>query len=292
MKVAVFGSNGFIGSHVTSEVAKHHDVVALSRNAEDPDLRADLSDAGSVKRAMERHAPDAVINCAGIIDPTRADLNVQYTRNLFDGIEQSDIIPDRIITTGSAAVYGQVDSLPVREDVEHNPGNDYGRSKSEEETMVLERAREIGTQAVVARVFNPIGPNMPDRMLIPNLLRQAEDIKAGNRNGFEISRLDSERDFIDVRDLARAYVALLVAELSDEVYNIGTGNGTPNAELLRAIKRLYDLADDVEVNETVETPESRVASQADVSRLKRDTDWEPTHTIDDTMKDIFDGKTA
>jgi GDP-4-dehydro-6-deoxy-D-mannose reductase len=122
--------------------------------------------------------------------------------------------------------------------------------------------------------------------LIPKLIAQVAAVKAGTSPAIEVSRLDSRRDYIDVRDVARAFRLIAEGNPSHEVYNVGSGMATSNAELIEMVLAESDLAVQPTIVETAAEPEALVAIQADISRLHHDFDWQPQHQLAETVKEI------
>lgn len=292
MKVLLFGSGGFIGHNVSEALRDAgHEVVDTYRDAGDrPGYSVDLSDAEAVGAVMEQVQPEVIVNCAGIVrNDEAAQANPQYTGNIISQALAKHLALKRLVVLGSAAEYGVVESheVPVREDTPLRATAPYGNSKVEEVALALKHREESQLPIVVARVFNPIGPGMPDRQLVPRLLGQIDQYEKGERSELEISRLDAERDYIDVRDLAGA-IALLATGSPPKhpVYNIGSGKATSNGELIRLIVGESGLADEPPITETSGQPEPQFAPQADIGRIGAEYGWQPTIPLDKTVNEI------
>ncbi len=293
MKVLLFGSGGFIGRNVSDAMREAgHEVIDTYRDAgERPGYSVDLLDPAAVEDVLEKAQPDVVVNCAGIVQNNEAaKANPVYTGNIIAGILANHLRLKRMVVLGSAAEYGVVepDEVPVHEDTPQRAANDYGRSKVEEVNLALKHREESDLPIVVARVFNPLGTGMPERQLVPRLLGQIKEIKSGNRQAIEVSRTDADRDYIEVKDLARAIVRIATGDSVDSpVYNVGSGKKTSNGELIELLVRESDLPADTPVVETSDQPEPHFAAQADIGRLKA-LDWRPETPLGQTMKEIVD----
>lgn len=290
MKMLVIGANGFVGRGVAEAArAQHHEVVEAYRQSNDVPL--DLLDLSSIVSAIRAHRPEAIINAAGIIPPGNVQQNPTLSTNLIRAIHESGHMPKRIIIPGSAAEYGVVDpsNLPVSEDLPANPTNDYGKSKAEETATALQLGAEYSLPVVVARIFNPIGPNMQPRFLTSRLLSQIEECRQGKRQDIEIGRHDACRDYVDIRDLGTAIIAIATGSPHHTVYNIGSGKKTSNGELTDLLVQYSQLASTPCIIETQDQPEPPAASQADISRLREDFGWNPDYSLEQTVKDIVDG---
>lgn len=291
MKIVLFGANGFLGSKVSAELAKTHQVVTVAHDPTGVDHQLDLTDLAATKDLLVKEQPDVIVSCAGIVDKgERARLNVTFTTNICEAVKQAGLKPKRIVISGSAGEYGQIssDDLPVGETTPINAAGIYAESKAEETAIALRYGEELTVEVIIARIFNPLGAGMAPGMLLPNLMRQAAAIKAGEETAFEVSRLDSKRDYIDVRDVARAFRALVESRLRYSVYNIGSGKVTTNELLIQNLKELFDLPGDTEVHETSSEPEALVACQADIARMQQDTNWTPQYTLREALQGALD----
>jgi len=253
-------------------------------------VHVDLTQSGTITAALQQVRPDAIANCAGIVDNSdKAKLNGIFTGNLLKAVVDSGLTFRRIVVTGSAAEYGIVDHLPVSETTPLRPTSVYGESKVEEASLALKYRADHEIPVTVARLFNPIGAGMHPRMLIPSLVRQIEEIRQGIRTEVEVSRLDARRDYIDIRDVATAILALIELDPREPVYNIGSGRPTSNADLVDLILGAIKLPQKPGITQTGPEPEPLFANQADVTRLKTELGWSPAHPIAETIKEIVDG---
>ena len=291
MRILVVGSGGFIGSSVSKVLGAKHQVIKASRYPSDKvdDTYIDLLDESTIRQVLLDVKPEAIINCAGIVSNSEeAEQNLIFTTNLLKEVVASKLEIKRIIILGSAAEYGLVDEkdLPVKETAKLNATSAYGMSKVTETTFALDFAQKHSLPVVIARVFNPIGNEMPPRQLIPGILSQIEEIRDGTRHDLEVSRLDSKRDYIHVLDLARAICLLVEGSPEEQVYNIGSGTCTSNNELIQLIIDNSNLANRPIIKETSVEPEPPVAIQADIGRISAEFGWTTKYTIAEAIKEI------
>lgn len=297
MKILVFGADGFIGRSVCDGLSSKHDVVRASRRTSDQgvgSVYADLLIRSSIHEAIRQTRPDTIINCAGVVD-ARTDVshNVTFTENILNEAAAIGGV-NRVIITGSAGEYGHVSpsNIPVTEEVPLNAVAGYGLAKLEEEKLAISLGRKYSIGVVVLRLFNPIGRNMADKFLLTRLLKQVNEFRLGERDEIELSRLDAMRDYVAIEDVVAAYEAVVVGDPRHDAYNVGSGNGTTNGELLEIILKHSKLDGRPIIRETSSEPEPLVAVQADVTRLSTDLDWRPRRTISDTVREIVDEKNA
>lgn len=288
MRVVVFGANGFIGGAVAAELSQSGHQIYNGISPETGEL-VDLLDANAVQKYISETRPDSIINCAGIVsgEPTDFEKNVQFTHNILEAVHNSGTTIKRVVVSGSAGEYGEVTTLPVNESVPLNGKSPYAESKIKEEQEALQLSEEYKIPVVVARIFNPLGPNMKERFLIPGLIRQIKAIKEGASDSIEISRLDAKRDYIDVRDIAKAMRLIIEDSPKEHVYNIGSGRATSNREILELILEHSKLKEIPKVVETSESPEPQFASQADITSIHGEFGWTPSKSIEEVIKETI-----
>lgn len=290
-KALVLGGRGFVGAAVAGRLRDTYDLyttcVELPEHRQE--LQLDLTDKAAVTSLLRSIKPNLIVNCAGIVsNDERARLNGVITQNILEAVVELAISPDRIITMGSAAEYGEVDraDFPISEDYPISPTSIYGKSKADEVKTALKYAKDNKLNLTIVRLFNPIGPGMNERMLIPSLLRQLRAEKDGLKHTITVNRLDAERDFIDVRDVASAIKLILGAEPRHDVYNIGSGEATSISDLVEVLVHTLGLTESVAIQQSSDEPEPTVASQADITRLSREFSWAPQYTLDNVIAEL------
>jgi GDP-4-dehydro-6-deoxy-D-mannose reductase len=316
MKVLVTGAGGFVGRWLLPAlVAEGHEVLGTRLPGEAPPgflseaerrhvrwLPLDLQERESVLAAVDE-VPDAVIHLAAIAsgadarrDPGLAwEVNAAGTARLADALgarSHAGAGEPLLLLISTAEVYGVI--TPPRSRVESDPPapmSPYAASKLGAETAVFETARRTGLRVMVARAFPHTGPGQTDRYVVPAF---AKRLKAARRLGATLVKtgnLEPVRDFLDVRDVAQAYLALLTRGESGGIYNVASGEGVA----LRAI--FLRLADLIGVKATPEV-DHELARNADLphlvgdaSRLRQRTGWTPRFTLDQTLQDVVNAQT-
>ena len=295
MRYLVIGSNGFIGKNVAKLLEEGNEEVFLAdrRNTDSGNsVFVDLFDKESIKRVILKVKPDVVLNLAGSVENTEKALGINpvFTRNLLDVILGLKNMPiKKIIITGSAGEYGEVAGVgPVNEDTPLSGQSYYAKSKIMETSIAKDYKEKYNLPINIVRIFNPVGAGMHPRFLIPSILRQIEAVNRDEKNYIEISRLDSARDYINIRDIARAIILIAQKKKTKYcVYNLGSGVATSNGELIRQSLQLESSKKNIEVRQTSENSENRVADQADMFRLKSEFSWNPEISLEETIKEII-----
>ncbi|MFI7069445.1 NAD-dependent epimerase/dehydratase family protein [Micromonospora sediminicola] len=281
-RVLLFGASGFIGGHVRRELETTADVACPSRG------ECDLVTAppDTLRALLDRVRPDAVVSCAGAVSGAAEDLvraNTMATAKLVDAV--ADAAPEaRLVRLGSAAEYGPVPfGTAAAEDLPPSPVSVYGVSQAAA-TRLMELAAAAGrVDAVVLRVFNPVGPGMPATTLLGRVaallarLAPGDDLRTGPLNTY--------RDFVDVRDVAAAVSrAVSVTAPGARVLNVASGRAVPVSEVVHLLVSVAGRP--VRVRED-RTPSPRSAEvswvRADIRRAASVLGWAPEHDLYDSV---------
>ncbi len=298
----VFGANGFIGRHVADAMRAlpGMDVVGAGLGAPLPGLEEHwldldlLADDGRLESELRATSPGYVVNCTGATGGTTAELlriNVLTTAALLEAIARSGIRA-RFVHLGSAAEYGPgAIGQPVSETTCPRPVSPYGIAKLAATQLVVASAAAAagpaaGQDAVVLRVFNALGPDMPPGTLPSTALRHLTDAVASSAPRIEMGPLGTIRDFVDVRDIAAAVVAACRApRLEASIINVGSGTGHSARELVQALAERVGFPGEIGEAAAGSPRSSDVPWQvADVSLAGRLLGWRPAHDLRSTVE--------
>lgn len=284
--VLVLGAAGLLGRAVVTAARATlgadavHPLVA-HRVADLPGARVlPLSDdrVGELASLLEDLEPAAVVNAAGRTTGDRAALmaaNVGTVAAVLEAMRRAGSTA-RLVHLGSAAEYAPVaPGVPTGEESPLGPRTGYAETKAEASGLVAGAAAD-GLDAVIARVFNPIGAGMPPTSLPGLAARALAAAAAAGEASVELGPLAAERDYLDLRDIAAAVVVLARApRLEHRVYNVASGRGVVVRDLVLAIAERVGFAG--AIRETGPgSPRSATTDRqvADVGRL-RGAGWRP-----------------
>jgi GDP-4-dehydro-6-deoxy-D-mannose reductase len=298
----VTGATGFVGHHVlralrhsTDGNATHDDkLVVLGRRCppgwpEGDFAAVDLTDAIDTRAAIARIAPDVVIHTAGRTPPAPDEelyrTNFWATLHLLSALQLLKKTV-RVVLSGSAAELGPVSvgHVPVNESYACDPLDAYGRSKWLATKCGL--AESLPVEVIVARVFNPIGPGTPASQALGQFASRLAE-PGQDTLDLSVGDLNSRRDFIDVRDVARAMLVLAREGRPGLVYHIGTGNSQRVGDGLERLLQLSDRSVRLSVDPVLCNRRGPVDSIANIERVTTHTSWRPIISWEESLKDLW-----
>ncbi len=330
MRILVTGGAGYIGSHACVELAARGHALVLADNFSNSSprvlerlerivgtppmlARVDLRDRVAVDALFAGAGFDAVIHFAALKAVGEScerpldyfDNNIAGTIHLLQAMQAHGV--RRLVFSSSATVYGDPDSVPVREDAPLRTTNPYGRTKLVMEQLIGDlRDSDPGFHAVNLRYFNPVGAH-PSGLIgeapdgIPNnLMPYVCQVAVGRRARLQVFGGDwptvdgtGVRDYIHVVDLARAHadaLDFLVREGRSASINLGTGRGTSVLELVRAFERASGR--DVPHDIVARRPGDVAEVYADPSLAHELLGWRAEHDVDDMCRDAWRWQSA
>lgn len=301
MRALVTGANGFVGRYLQNHLrAAGHEVVAAGRAFEKSDVVLELRDEATIRRALEAAEPQLVFHLAAQTfvpaayeDPLDTyETNVMGTVRLLHAMKEyrdKNARDVRMVYVSSAQVYGRGNTLhgALAEDAPVAPVEPYAASKAAAEDASLAAHHAYGLDVVIARAFNHIGSGQDSRFVVSSFARQLAMIVHGGENPLiEVGNLEAERDFLDVRDVVEAYIALAVHGASGEIYNVCSGVPLKVKSILRML--ITEAHVPVEVREDPEKMRSIDVPQFyGDNRKLRGLGWTPRIPIERSLREIF-----
>ena len=314
MRVLVTGASGFVGPHVLRAVQDAgHEPWGTDRSPRPGSRRhraCDLTDAGQTRALIEEVQPDAVVHLAGttsvahsFAEPQQVlQNNVLAACSVLEAVhrrhgsnadrpaarERSTGI--RVLLVGSSEEYGPVrpEELPLGEEHPLRPASPYAVSKVAQEYLALQYRTAWGLDVVLTRSFNHSGPGQSPDFVLPGIARQIAAAETGAAEPvLRVGNLDVERDFLDVRDVARAYVLLLEKGESGGVYNVCRGEAVPVRALVETLVAHSRVPVRIETDPARFRPADLPALCGDPRRLRSRTGWAPTIPIATTLADVL-----
>jgi GDP-4-dehydro-6-deoxy-D-mannose reductase len=306
LRVLITGITGFAGSHLAEHLVSRGDEVHGLAHEPPPftNLMAvqdrvrihegDITRLEDVQGALAGSRAEAVVHLAGMAVPTLAAadpvaavrVNVLGTATVLTALESHP--KTRLVLASSADVYGAPDRVPVDENAPLRPANVYAATKVAAEALTRELGARHGAPIVILRPANQNGPRQHPGLAASAFAKQVAEAEAGLiepvvRHG----RLDAERDFLDVRDMARAYAAALSMG-EGGTFNVGTGRAVAIAEILDTILALARVPVRAELDPSRVRGGEPTRIALDATRFRQKTDWSPRIALADSLRDTLD----
>lgn len=248
-----------------------------------------------VKNLIDEIKPDIIYHLAAQSSVAVSWKKPQLTAeiNIIGSINVMEALPDgvRLILIGSGEEYGFIreNACPIKETENLNPANIYAVSKVCAGMIGRIYHRAYGKDIIIVRAFNHSGAGQAETFVISDFCKQIAEIENGLRPP-EIctGNLSAQRDFTDVRDIARAYRLLGEKGVSGNTYNVGRGKAVSIEYILNTAIGLS------EVQITRKTDPNRLRAsdvsiiEPDISEISNDTGWTAIISIKRTISDTLD----
>lgn len=297
-RVLVVGAGGFLARHLLPCLKRDFagELVTVGRG--EPAERVgrhhsfDCGNLGKVREVIRSETPDRIVCLAGSSGPDFGEMlryNVEVAGAILaEAAKLKKQHPVRVVLAGSAAEFGPPTHLPVTESAALAPSNEYGLTKSLQTRLAefYRRNRADSLRVCVAHLFNLIGPGSPNRLVFGSFVEQIANSVPGGV--LRVGNLDSERDFIHVRDAAEAIVAILSLADPAPSYVVASGRPLRIRDLLDHLIRLSgrDLAIEVDPARKMSSDVQRIFG--DSALLSRTTGWVTRRTPEDAVLEMWE----
>lgn len=296
MKVLITGASGFVGGHAVSVFSEAGWTVLKQDIAGDEGTRCfDICRQDPLIDLIRTERPDACLHLAGMSfvpdgwkrPAEMCRINLLGTVNLLEAF-RSEAAEASLLLASTANVYQTVD---VHDDlsgkVHFQPSNPYSISKLAADLTMLSYADRHGMRAMTARPVSHIGPGQSPRFVVPSFARQLKMIAAGRQKPvLKVGNMSSRRDFMDVRDVARAYLMLIESGAPGSHYNIATGRLVAIKTVLAEMCSIADVEPEIETDPDLYRPTDS-SPILDTEPLRKATGWEPRFTLSQSLRDIY-----
>lgn len=306
-RVLVLGADGFLGRHVARALTAGSGIAEalFSAGRRHPprhhfpvpgtwvelDLVEDSERA--IGRMIERVKPSAVVNCVGAMAGSPAELR---RANLLAPSKLVDVLtggfPARLVHLGSAAEYGPLRwPVAVAETTEARPASEYGATKLAATQLVSQAAEDGRLSATVVRVFNPVGAGASASTLVGRAALTVRDALWTRAKAVELGPLDTWRDFIDARDVARAVLSAAMpseAARVPSILNVGRGVAVSSRWLVHELARTAHFEGEI-LERAEPSPRSALVAwqEADITAVRAALDWEPVYSLTEALGEVW-----
>ena len=306
MDALVTGAGGFVGRYLLQQLLEEGRDPGATKlphehlkqdGVEVFDL--DLGNSNAVYNLLARERPAQIYHLAAQSsvaqswkDPeSTIDVNIKGTLHLLEAVRRIPEYYPRILLVGSGEEYGYLrkNACPVAETEALHPGNIYAVTKACQNMLGSVYARAYGMAVVMVRAFNHIGVGQSPVFVAADFALQIAEMEAKFRPPvMKVGNLSAKRDFSDVRDVVRAYTALMQKGIAGETYNVGSGRAVPVQEILDILLRLSTESIVVEQDPAKMRPSDVPCMEADIAKLQEDTGWEPMYSLEETLRTMLD----
>ena len=313
------GGAGYIGTHIADEfIASGKNVVIYDslyqglesrilylrakHNVEIPLVKADIRDYNELESVIRTQNINGIVHTAALKAVGESmekpdeyfEVNLDATTELLKIAQRCGV--KKFIFSSTAAVYGSPDSMgPCTEDGNKKPISPYGDSKYQAESKVTDFINTDGNFGTSLRFFNVVGAAAPELLdnsvenLVPIVLGKLNTGEAPTIFGTDYPTPDGTciRDYVDVRDIARAHLAAADATTKlPETMNIGTGRGASVREIIKLVLDATKKSDTkvIEVERRAGDPAFLCA---DVTLAKSAMGFESKYSLEESVRSLF-----
>ena len=287
--ILLTGSNGFTGKYIKDIFQKNgYRVAGLSlSSSSDDEYSCDLTDKSSIRSVVQKTSPDGIIHLAALsfVAHDRPldfyNINVLGTMNLLDALEEEGITADKILIASSANIYGNPETENVTEETPPSPVNHYATSKLAMEHMV--KTKFDRQNIIITRPFNYTGPGQDVKFLVAKIV----DHYRRNERIIELGNTDIYRNFSDVRDIARAYLALFESDIKSEIINLSSGEVFSINDIINLMNEIAGYKIEIKVNQAfVRDNDIRILNGSN-NKLKQVTGFVAEYSLETTLQDMY-----
>lgn len=290
-RILLTGASGFVGRHMAEALVRMGDhVVALDRGMAidlpegvEP-LVMDLQDPASM--ADLPRTWDGVVHLAGasipslFATPAPVTFNLEITLNLLEHLRDS-----KVLLVSSCHVYAPSDQRRKETDAIVPQGR-YGLSKHLIEQVAPHYQGRLDVR--VARPFNHLGPGQRPELVVPSLLRRLAAASPADTSPVQMAGWNSVRDFIDVRDVVSAYVAILaLGSPAQSTFNVCTGRATSIEDVVRTVLTQLGVQREIQFQGSPNSTDDIPYLVGDPTRLSTAAGWAPHHSLSDSLRTMM-----
>jgi len=311
MKILITGISGFVGSHLAEHFLNTgtHEVFGTIKWRSDRQnilhfqdkitlVECDIKDAFAMQKLVQDVRPQQIFHLAAqsyvpfswCTPQETLSTNIIGEVNLFEAVRAARISP-RIHIAGSSEEYGMVrpDEVPITEKNPLRPLSPYGVSKVAQDLLGYQYFKSYGMQIIRTRAFNHTGPRRGEVFVTSNFARQVVEIEKTKREPvIRVGNLDAVRDFLDVRDVARAYALALEKGEPGDFYNIASEKGMKIRDILDKIVDLAGVKIKIEQDPSRLRPSDVELLIGSAEKFRNRTGWQPEIPFEQTLQDLLD----
>jgi GDP-4-dehydro-6-deoxy-D-mannose reductase len=259
----------------------------------------DLLDRNKIKEVIVKSQPDFILHLASFSSVASSwqkpdssfNNNTNIFLNLIEVVRETGI-KCKVLSVGSSEEYGFVGKkdIPISESARLNPISPHAVARVSQELLSRIYVEGYGLNIIMTRSFNHIGPRQNDLFVVPSFVKQMVNIKRKKR-GVGVLRtgdLKIVRDFLDVRDVVRAYHMILHKGKRGEIYNICSGRGVALKRLVDYIANYLMIKVVPRVDRSLIRPNDNPIIIGSNKKIRDELGWSPKIPLEESIADICD----
>jgi GDP-4-dehydro-6-deoxy-D-mannose reductase len=297
VKYLITGCFGFVGKYLVEAIQRGEpaaEIVGVDRIAATfPVTHAvelDLLDLDAFAAVISRERPDRLIHLASFSsvgfswhEPIRSFTNnTNIFLNVLECVRRHSPTT-RVLSIGSSEQYGIATELPLRESSPQRPLSPYAVARVAQEHLGDVYGRGYGLDIVATRSFNHVGPGQSAQFVISAIAKQF-----ARGGAIKVGTTSVIRDFLDVRDVVAAYLALLDRGTRGEVYNICSGRGVSIADAIAMFAKIANVDPVLEIDPALVRPVENAIVIGDHSKITAAIGWRPTISLEASLRDVYE----
>lgn len=303
MRILVTGASGFVGSYLTELLlAKGHEVFGIDLKPH-TDIKyklycIDINNNAQLNNIIDKLKPDQIYHLAAsaFIPDSYENPKGTFETIIFGTVNILEslrlISPEsKLLYVGSSDEYGINESyVPFDEQMLPKPCTPYAVAKLAASFICEQYSKMYNVNVVRTRSFNHCGPRQSPKFVSAGMARQIAIMEKSRGTELRIGNLTTSRDFLDVRDVVRAYYTIMqTSGNSGELYNVCSGN---YISIKHVMERLLEVSmlprDDVRI--VIDAPTRKFDSDITIGNNAklRALGWKPERNIDDTFAETLE----
>ncbi len=293
MKILVTGADGFVGTHLCHELRQYgHELVPLSYHGAGESLRCDITVSDQIARICDERRPDAIVHLAGI---AKTNLGAEAISELgevnvigtFNVCKAASRLPQAtLLYVSSGLVYaGNPGTAAYSERDPISTPHVYSQSKLAAEEIVNMYGFMDQLKTYIVRPFNHIGPHQSDEFVVAALAKRIKAAKSGDT--IVVGDLETYRDFVDVRDIARAYRLIVEKKPDERLFVLGGGVPIRIRDILDQLIAISGKSIQVRVASELLRKQDPAKVCANPRLAREILGWQPTITLAESLRDVY-----
>ena len=313
MRLLITGFAGFVSTHflnLINELEPGSEILGIDKTIPDIDyslysnlkiqyIDIDLLDRPTINDVLTSFRPEYILHLASISSVAQSwhtplDSFVNNTNIFLNLVEHIRVnnISCRILSIGSSEEFGEVteSELPLTEEHPLKPLSPYAVARVSQEMLSKIYADGFNEDIVMTRSFNHIGPGQKDVFVISSFAKKLVLLKnsKSSDNTIVTGNLSIVRDFVDVRDVVRAYYLLLRNGRKGEIYNICSGKGSVLKDIILKMSELLGLQIKIDVDPNLIRPNENKKVIGSYRKINEELGWKPEITLEKSLSDIIE----